>query len=293
MYRLIAFGAAVFWMAAMSALFVRDVWPAWTAQNPPPMTADQLRDLVDRHEQYALYDANNKRIGTAWNNISDTAGTLSMYGTLLINGVTYIPVIRVETVTEFDQEGGLDTFKLDVFGVPMTVIQVRGERHGIYFPCELKLGPVEREVNLDMSASRMIGEAMRPFSFLPLLEVGQSWRMQLLDPIAAVLAQKTEFTSVVARVTAMETITHNGEEVECFVVELSPHEARAWVNRQGRVLVQEVQMPGVGRLTVREEPYEAEKRSMARQTVQAWSAGQGGLLRGSRRPPPQETEVER
>lgn len=283
MYRLIAFGAAICWLAAMSALFVRDVWPAWTAQDPPPMTADQLTGLVGRQEQYAIYDTQGKRLGTAWNNISDTAGTLSMYGTLLINGVTRIPVIRVETITEFDQAGGLDTFKLDVFGVPMTVIQVRGERHGIYFPCQLKLGPVEREVNLDMAASRMIGEAMRPFSFLPTLEVGQSWRMQILDPVKAVFARQTEFTSVVATVTSKETIEHNGEQVECFVVELNPHEAKAWVDEHGRVLVQEVQMPGLGRLTVREEPYEADKRSMAKQTVQAWNALQGKL--GIRREP--------
>src|SRR5690606_34576415 len=104
--------------------------------------------------------------------------------TLLIEGLSFIPAVRIETTTEFDPEGELDSFRMDVFGVPMTKIWVAGERRGIYFPCELQVGPLYRQANLDMSASRMISESLRPFTVLPNLYVGQSWRMQILDPLS-------------------------------------------------------------------------------------------------------------
>jgi hypothetical protein len=170
-------------------------------------------------------------------------------------------------VTEFDMEGGLDSFSLDVHGVPMTIIRVRGERRGIYFPCELQIGPIRRQASLDLSASRLIGESLRPFAFLPDLRVGQSWRMQLLDPMAAVMRRRAEFKPIVARVTGTEIIEHEGQPLECFVVETSPQSATAWVDSSGRVLMQRVDVPGFGKLTVRTEAYDEESRAQARQRV--------------------------
>lgn len=278
-YRLFNIAVAVMWLAAMSALFMRDIWPSWSAQDSPPLKKESLAGLRSTDEQYGLYkitaNGQTTRIGTAWNTLSPTADGCSLRGTVLVEGLPLVPRVRVETETVFDAEGGLDSFWLRVFGVPQTKIFVRGERHGIYFPCEIHLGPLHRDANLEISASRLIGDTFRPFSFLPTLEVGQSWRMQIVDPLAAVIGRRMQFKSIVARVTGMEKLTIGGEQVECFVVQTSPQTVKAWVNRQGRVLMQEVAWPGLGNLRVCDEP--VDKTRHLRQAARA-AVREGGEL---------------
>jgi len=266
MYRLFAIAAVLLWVSAMVALFARDVWPAWTAQDPPAMTRDQFARLDQPAQQFGIYRSPDERIGSAWNSVEASGPNTTVYGTVVVEGVSYIPPVRVETVTDFDDQGGLDSFRLDVHGVPLT-IKIRGETRGLYFPCELHIGPLHRDANLDRAASRLIGQTLRPFSFLPTLSVGQSWRMQMLDPISAVLTGRTDFTPVVARVTGKETIEHLGKPIECLVVETSAYAAKAWADGNGQVLVQQVEMPGVGRITVRTEPFDEEQRSAARKRI--------------------------
>lgn len=261
MYRLFAIGVVLMWVSAMAALIARDVWPAWTAQDPPPMRADRFARMRHETEQFRLVDAKNRRIGTGWREFSGSESGSTITGWMEILNLGPIQRVRVKTETRFDAEGGLDTFDLDVYDVPMMKIQVRGERRGIYFPCRLQVGPLRREANLDLSASRMIGESMQPFSYLPELKVGQSWRMQVLDPVSAVMSQRTHFEPLVATVTGTETIDspEGSEPVECFVVKTSPQSAVAWVDRSGRVLKQQAHMPGFGRVTVQIEPLESDE----------------------------------
>jgi hypothetical protein len=266
MYRLLTIGIVLLWVSAMSALFVRDVWPAWTAQDAPTITRDDLAGS-DRRQQLGIFDATGNRVGTAWSTAKGAGGNISVNGTVHVEGLALVPAVLLETSTEFDDKGELDSFNLDVFGVPLTVIKVRGERHGIYFPCEIQVGPLFRQANLDMSASRLIGDSLRPFSFLPGLQVGQSWRMQIIDPLSAAMGGSTRFTPIVARVTGKETIEHGGRLVDCFVVETSPGKAKAWVGQEGRVHVQQVDVPGFGSVTVRDEPYDDDLRQSVRRRL--------------------------
>lgn len=270
MYRLLFIFVTLLWLTAMSALIMRDVWPAWTAQDPPHLTAAQFAD-EDRQEQFAIFDGQGNRLGTAWGEIGrGTGDVVVMTGTILIDGIAQLPIpaIRIESETQFDTAGELDSFNLDVYGVPMTPISVKGERRGIYFPCELKIGPIERQASLDVSASRMIGESIRPFNILPNLRVGQSWRMQLLDPVAAVISNRTEFRSVVARVTGRETIASAGGSVDCFVVEVQD-QTKAWVTTDGRVIRQIVNspIPVIGKLRVEAEAYNEAALKQAKDRV--------------------------
>lgn len=266
MHRLTTVGIVLLWLSAMTALFVRDVWPAWTAQDAPPMTREDLAQ-VRPEQQLGIFDAADKRIGTAWSTIALSGGNTTIQGTVLVEGISLVPVVLVETSTEFDAAGELDSFNLEVYGVPMTTIKVRGERHGIYFPCEIQVGPLFRQANLDMAASRLIGDTLRPFNYLPTLKVGQSWRMQIIDPISAAMGGSTRFTPIVARVTGMETIEHDEAMVECFVVETTPSKAKAWVAPNGKVLLQQVEIPGVKTVMVRDQPYDAALRDRARQRL--------------------------
>lgn len=267
MYRMLTIGIILFWASAMSALFVRDVLPAWTAQDAPPMTRAELVRFGGE-QQLGIFDAKGKRIGTAWSSVSTSGPNTTLHSTVNIEGLGFIREVLVETSTEFDPEGELDTFNVDVFGVPATVIQVRGERHGIYFPCEIQMGPLRRQANLDMAATRLIGEAVRPFNYLPTLKVGQAWRMQVIDPLSAAMGGTTRFTSIVARVTGRETIDGpNGKPIECFVVETSPTQTKAWVGTDGRVYVQKAQVPMIGNVTVKDESFEQRQREEARRRV--------------------------
>jgi hypothetical protein len=273
MYRWLFIAVTVLWLVAMTALIRRDVWPAWTAQEAPRMEASLFGKPGDvRREQFGILDADDERIGTAWGEVQvGDNGRASVTGVILVDGLTLIPPVRVESNTEFDDHGELDSFHLDVYGVPMTVISVQGERRGIYFPCEMQIGPVHRQTNLEVSASRMIGESLRPFAVLPKLHVGQSWRMQILDPLSAMQGgRKAEFKSVVAEVTGKEAITtEETGKVECFVVEVRGQRAKAWVAPDGRVLRQEVAVPGVKKLTLQAEEYRKERRDEAAKRVRS------------------------
>lgn len=256
MYRLFSTGVVLLWISAMAALFVRDVWPAWSAQDAPPMTRDKIEELARNRQQFGIFRAKGgERIATAWSTLQSLPERTIVRGTVITVAQSVLPAFRIESETEFDRDGGLDTFSLRVEGIPQTRITVHGERRGIYFPVEMHFGTFHPQANLEMAATRLIGDSMRPFTFLPTLSVGQSWRMQVLDPIAAILGGKTHFRSFVARVTRTETITHNGQPVECFVVETSPQQIIAWVDASGRILVQEADIPGIGRIRVSEEPY--------------------------------------
>ncbi|NLX12866.1 MAG: hypothetical protein GXY44_04325 [Phycisphaerales bacterium] len=251
----------------MSALFMRDVWPAWTAQEPPPMTTERLARLADHKTQLGIFAGNGNRLGTAWREMTTTGATSTLYGTVLTEPHGIIPATRTETTTDFNAEGGLEAFTLAVYGIPETLIQATGERHGIFFPCEFQFGVLRRRVNLDLSATRMIGDSLQPFGYLPELRVGQAWRMQILDPLSALAGGKVRFQSVVARVTGSEVIDHQGRPVECFVVVTDPHPIKAWVDDQGQVCVQEAEMPGFGKVVLRAEPYDALARQQARQRI--------------------------
>lgn len=280
MYRWLFIAVATLWLVAMAALVRRDIWPAWTAQEAPRMAAAQFgKPGEKRREQFGIFDADDQQIGTAWGEVEvSPSGRPTITGVIFVDGLTLIPPVWVETSTEFDDKGELDKFDLDVYGVPMTEIKVRGERRGIYFPVELQLGTVRRQANLEMSASRMIGQSLRPFAVLPKLHVGQSWRMQILDPLSAIQGgRKAEFKSVVAEVTGKETITTKmSGKVECWVVEVRGQRAKAWVGPDGQVLQQEAAVPGVKKLTLKAESFSEAKRAEAAKRVRSTQSREKG-----------------
>ena len=276
MYKWMLIAVVGLWLAAMTALIRRDVWPAWTAQDAPSIDAGRLGPRAS--EKYVIRDADDHPIGTAWSEVRcELDGNTTIEGTIVVEGLTLIPPVRIESVTGFDRAGELDNFHLDVYGVPMTVISVHGERRGIYFPCELQIGVIRRQANLDMAASRMIGESLRPFTVLPKLHVGQSWRMQILDPLSAIQRKQPDFKSVVAQVTGRETIeTETRDRVECFVVEIRDQQTKAWVADDGRVLRQEVAVPGLRKLTLTAQEFDEDSRKQARQRVHTMYRPEGG-----------------
>lgn len=266
MYRLLGVGVILLWATAMVSVFIRDVLPGWTAQDPPHITREQFKLLDEPKQQFRIVNEQGRRLGTAWSEVTLSNGAAGVHGTAVLDGLPMLPTIRIDTSTDFDSSGAIDTFDMSVLGVLDQKISVHGERRGIYFPVEMQFGPIRREVNLDYSASRLIGDSLHPFAYLPTLRVGQSWRMQTLDPVAAIMRGRTDFRSVIATVVGKETIPHPtlaDQTVECFVVETSPTRSKAWVDARGQVFRQEVELPGLGRIALVKERYSERLRNEA------------------------------
>jgi hypothetical protein len=287
MYRLGSIAIVLTWLVAMTALVVRDVWPAWTAQDPPPLDVDMLAS-TQQYSQAGIFDGTGHRIGTAWSRLRPFGEHLRMQNAVALRHLRPFPPVRIETSIVFRQAGDIDEFDLDVYGFvdasgePID-INMRGERYGAYIPCVLEVGPFRRTFKLDAASSLRIADSIRPFDVLPDLHVGQSWRMQLLDPVSAMLNQSARIEGVIAHVVAKETIEHNGQSIECFRVEAD--RARAWVQPEGNVVRQEVEVPGFGRLRIEEEPYDEQAWLAARREIGETMNGRETRPKNARHPP--------
>ena len=76
MYRLIGIGVFLLWVTAMVSLFVRDILPAWTAQDPPHLTGEQYRLLDEPNQQFQVVDAKGRLQGIV--HLHDLWGTEMM-----------------------------------------------------------------------------------------------------------------------------------------------------------------------------------------------------------------------
>ncbi len=246
---------------------MRDVWPAWTAQDPPSMAPGSMQADIPKQTQLGIFDKEGNRLGTAWSEINKTKMETSISSTVVTRNTKMIPSLLVVMKTVFDSEGRLDRFRLDIKGIPQMNIFAEGERRGIYFPCRFQVGLIRRQMNLEQSANRMMGESFQPFAYLPNLEVGQAWRMQMLDPLSAVMSRQARLSPLVVRVTGKEVIDHEGEKVECFVLKSSPPRIQAWVNNRGLIIKQKTQLPVIGTLVLKHESYDEAAREQARKDI--------------------------
>jgi hypothetical protein len=258
----------VFMLGANVTLFVRDVLPEWRAGDPP-VAVDLAPGEQARRAQTGIYDERNRSIGTSWT-ITEARGDYVQVSSRtmltpisLPNGIVTAPV-RVDTDMKYRVADGLvDELTMLVHGLPILV-----NLRGMYVPpnefaCRWRLGSPGQggrsgEFVLDAGATRALGNVLRPFSRLPDLYVGQTWRLELINPLLKVIpglqVDGLLEAPEIARVTRRETIQHAGAAVETLVVEA--RRTRAWVEPGGTVLRQEIDLPLLGTLTMRDEPFD-------------------------------------
>lgn len=254
----------LFMLASNVTLFVRDVLPDWLAGPPPGVDELAPPDDSDRRLQIGIFDANGRNVGRSWLILSWLDGTLHVdsstwLGTMDLPAGLVTPEVLIETRLRFRAEDRLlDDLWLRVSGLPEKV-QARGELYESYFGCTWRVGRhAGGQFVLDAQATRAMGDVLRPFGRLPALYVGRTWRLQLLNPLTAVvpgLAEHELLTPAeLVRVTGKETIRHGGVDREVFIVQA--RSVKAWVAPAGDVLRQEVNLPLVGRLTLLDEPFD-------------------------------------
>jgi len=241
------------WLFAMGALVHRDILPFWQTQEPP------AQHIPPGEFQVAIHNQHGSRIGTTWVTTTSVAAyTLVVSTTRLdmraLSGLsTLAGDLFVETELSYAADETLDEFSLKLDSSALSAV-VSGARYGREYACTATVGPVTRTLSFNGELSNLLGDSLRPFTYLEGLHVGQSWRLRLIDPLALLKSQSLEFTTQLVRVTRRETIQHAGRAVDCLRIETDG--AVAWADDDGRVLRQEVRIPFLGKWVISSEPFD-------------------------------------
>jgi len=265
--------AFVAFVGANTALVLRDLLPVWLAGDPPAPAVQDLLPGWNRVTQTGVFDVHSKRIGTIWTERRRLDESLLVTSTMLLEVVEVsqeilTPRLRIDTVLLYRADQQLQTLQVDVrgFGMP---IRLEGQYvPPDQFPCKWQVGGRRGSFVLPSAATRAMGNALAPFDSFDRLRVGQTWRMELFDPLRYVLPglQSSGATrTVIVRVLGRQNIEHNGLGVKAYV--LQSDRMRAWVSPLGRVLRQEVSLPFFGKLTLLDEPFDMRAYREARHSL--------------------------
>jgi hypothetical protein len=255
--RLTGLAITLFWAVAMSWLLWHDVVPAWTAQEPPKIVAADWVNQYGRHAQFGIYDENNRDVGKIWTSYT-TGTTTDREDEVYLHDFPLLGGAYISSKSIFDVEGALDEIDITVLG-GWQPIRIHGERFPSQFAFKVDFGTMHQVFKIDGAWAGMFSDMFRPFDSMPNLSVGQSWRMQVFNPIAVVTKVGDKFIPMVVRVVGREVIEANGQTRDCLVVEAP--KAKAWVDRRsGVVWIQQVTLPVGGTYEIRYEEYDKERR---------------------------------
>lgn len=255
--RSIGFGIVLFWAVATSWLVWRDVLPAWTAQDPPKVVAAEWVKRYGREAQFGVFDTDGRRIGGIWTRYT-SGSTTDREDDIYLDDCPLLGPTHIHVKSVFDVEGQLDEIDIEVLG-HWNPIRIHGERFPSQFAIRIDAGLTKQVFKIDLARAGTFSDMFRPFDAMPNLRVGQSWRMQVFNPLAAVTGIGHRFIPMLVRVVGREMLRLNGELKDCLIVEST--NVKAWVDRRsGVVLIQEVTLPVGGTYTVKCEPYDETAR---------------------------------
>lgn len=265
--RWIGIVSAILMLSANAMLLRRDVLPSWFASDPPRARALDLKTGGEINYQYGIFDGSGRRLGYSWNRNSRsldvlTSQTVTVIQSFSLTDEVALPAICIELVLTYVEGDMPDSLNMRIRGLA-TRIEVRGEKVSAgSFPCEWRIGEQRGTFVLDPEATRSLGDSIRPFDGLEGLYEGQSWRIRLLNPLAAIIpgaeAERLATREVLVQVTGVETIEGVDGPIDAHVVEAE--NVRGWFAPDGRLVRQEVTVPLLGVLSLQEEPYDGELR---------------------------------
>jgi len=264
--RWIGIVSATLMLTANAMLVTRDVLPSWLASEPPRARALDLKAGDEINQQYGIFDGMDRRLGFSWTRSSKSLDVLTSQTVTVIHPLTLtevrLPAVTIELVLTYVEGETPDSLGMRIRGLG-TRIEVRGEKVSAgSFPCEWRIGEQRGSFVLDPQATRSLGDSIRPFDGLTGLYEGQSWRIRLLNPLAAIIpgaeAERLATREVLVRVTGVETIETMNGPLETHVV--AAENVRGWFATDGRLVRQEVTVPLFGVLRMQEEPYDGDLR---------------------------------
>jgi hypothetical protein len=248
----------------MTWLFWHDVWPAWTAQDVPRGVVADWVEKVGQNQQTGLFNERGRRLGTIWSTYVGTTA-ITREDIIRVEELPGIGSVQVDVESTFTIDGVLDEFAMDVFALGAhrsKLLHLAGERFPTQFVFTLDAGKKSQIMKFDRATAGLIADAFQPFNGLPNLEVGQTWRMQVFNPMAVLLNQRKKFTPMLVSVTGKEDIDTRTGMVSCYVVEAGS--VKAWVDELGVSVRQEVSIPLLGKVTLLREPFDMDSRHKAK-----------------------------
>jgi len=251
-------------LAANAELIFHDLVPVWLAGDPPRNEMASFQSGDQRRSQVGIFDSDGRSVGRAWT-VAEAVGSMFhvrfwtiLHPIALPNGLV-TPEVRINTDLTYQKDTGLDMLDIKVYGLAPLTISLKGEFiPPDTFPCVWQVGDQQGRYILPAGATRALGDVIRPFDRLPGLYVGQSWRLKLFNPLSQLMpglqGEEISLDTVLVRVTARERIEHRAALVDVHRVEADG--VVAWVDTEGRVLRQLVELPLTGWLTLIDEPFD-------------------------------------
>ena len=256
------------WILATAWLVSHDVWPRWTAKQPPAVVPTEWLTGDGRLSQYTIEDEFG-RAGTVWTDYLIDEKSIQRNDLIFIERLpsmlaAFAP-LRVKVESSYTASGILDEITIRLETQQADVL-LHGERFHSDFSFKLETGTIERTFKIPLTSAGLITGAFNPFGSLSELHVGQSWTMQVVNPIASLTGIGDAFIPLLVQVTGEERLTVADGDRNCLVVEAGG--AKAWVDARGAVLKQEMTLPMFGQLTIlRDTRYEPNKQTAARNAV--------------------------
>lgn len=260
------------WIVSIGWIVHHDILPGWSAQESPPLQVTEwLRDQGTRSE-YAMF-GDDGRLGTIWTTYRIDSASIHREDLIWIErfplpaSQLVLPVapLRMRIDSVFTAGGTLDEFTARVQS-SLADLRLHGERFHADFSFTFDTGSTVRTFKLPLQNGSILTDALNPFAQLSGIHVGQRWRMQVFNPLAALTGIGDRFTTMLVEVTGEDSIVVDGQVVDCLVVEAPG--AKAWVDARGTVQIQETTLPMVGRLRIiRQSHFDEQKRRLIRNTA--------------------------
>jgi len=235
----------------MGWLVAHDVWPGLTAQDPPLVRSTEWLKEEGRQAEFSIL-LDNEPIGRIWTTYLVGENSLQRTDLIFIRRLP-IPIapLRIGVDSVFTGEGVLDELTVKLM-TERERMHLHGERFHSDFSFTFQSGPMEQAFKIPLVEGGFIAGALSPFSQLTDIEVGQTWRIQMFNPIAALTGVGDRFLPMLISVTGKERISTPEGERECLVVEST--NAKAWVDSRGVVVAQEITLPMPGKLRIIRQP---------------------------------------
>ncbi|NOS99932.1 MAG: hypothetical protein HOP29_04835 [Phycisphaerales bacterium] len=260
-HRLVGLAIVVFWVVATSWLVWHDIVPAWTAQEPPRMVAADWVQQFGRQVQYGILNHDGRRVGGIWTRYTSGSST-DREDEIYVRDVPLLGSAYLLIRSSYDAAGLLDEVDINVLG-HWDPIRIHGERFPKEFAFRLEAGAVKQAFKIDLALAGTFSDVFRPFDVMPQLEVGQSWRMQVFNPVATVTGVGDRFIPMLVKVVGRDVLHVDGQPRDCMIVEAG--QAQAWVERRsGLALKQKINLPILGGYTVLMEGYDDAARLEAK-----------------------------
>lgn len=245
------------WLTAMAWLVAHDVYPGLTAHDPPPLQITDWLKTVGEKSQHAILAEDGTRIGTIWTTYFIDEGVSTTRSDFVLIERFSLPIapLTIGATSTFTAGGLLDEFTVRLTNDAANLV-LHGERfHADFsFTIEGLLAQrhIESRFKLPLTEVGLLSDAFKPFAQLADLSVGQSWRMQVFNPVAALTGVGAKFLPMLVTVTGREKHLTEAGPRDCFVVESDY--ATAWVDERGVVHEQQIELPIAGTLRIVREP---------------------------------------